>query len=201
MSGSAMRKAMSDFCRAKRRPARRRVAGSRAAASVATPSVTAPAMGGLRARVTLELGGGPGDRLVDGLDALRAARDHLGVDRLYVHLLRDVGRRGVAGHPGSLGRARRIVVHRAPGRADLFPHLEVTHALEGGDVVAAARVDDLLHVRALVQVSEQALRRALVLRELPRAEDERQEGCEAAFRSFRHLEGPALLGDLDVVAL
>src|SRR5207249_7782845 len=137
MSGSSIRTAIHDLWRAKRRRAtRRRVAGSRAAASVATPL----AMAGLGARVALELGGGPGDHFVDRLAALRAARDHLGVDRLHVHLLRDIRRRGEARHPHLLRVARRIVVHGALRRRDLFPYLEVAHALERRDVVAAARI-------------------------------------------------------------
>src|SRR2546426_1107559 len=197
MSGSAIRKAMVDLCRARRRPDLRR----RGTGILAAWTTLLLAMANLGARVPLELRGGPADGLVDRIAALRAARDHLRVDRLHVHLLRDVGRGWRARHPDHLVGARRVVVHRALRRLDLLPDLEVARALERGDVVAAARIDDLLDVRALQQVREQALRRRLVLGEFPYAPQERQERRVAALRPLRHLEGPQLLGDFQVVAL
>src|SRR5437870_3289433 len=115
MSGSAIRKAMVDLCRARRRPDLRR-RGTLSRAAWTTPL----AMARLGAHVALELRGGPADRLVDRIAALRAARDHLRVDRLHVHLLRDAGRSRRARHPGHLG-ARRVVIHRALRRLDLLP--------------------------------------------------------------------------------
>src|SRR5713226_7973094 len=131
--------------------------------------MTPLAMARLRAHVALEFRGGPADRLVDRIAALRAARDHLRVDRLHVHLLRDAGRSRRARHPGHLAGARRVVIHRALRRLDLLPDPEVAHALERGNVVAAACIDDLLDVRALQQMRKQALRRRLVLGKLPHA--------------------------------
>src|SRR5436853_6432263 len=171
MSGSAIRKAMVALCRARRRPDLRR----RGTGILAAWTTLLLAMANLGARVPLELRGGPADGLVDRIAALRAARDHLRVDRLHVHLLRDVGRGWRARHPDHLVGARRVVVHRALRRLDLLPDLEVAHALERGNVVAAARIDDLLDVGALQQVREQALRRRLVLGEFPYAPQERQE--------------------------
>src|SRR5436853_6206662 len=195
MSGSAIRKAMVDLCRARRRPDLRR-RGTLSRAAWTTPL----AMARLGAHVALELRGGPADRLVDRIAALRAARDHLRVDRLHVHLLRDAGRGRRARHPGHLG-ARRVVIYRALRRLDQLPDLEVAHALERGNVVAAARIDDPLDVLALQQVREQALRRRLVPGEFPYAPQERQERRVAALRPLRHLEGPQLLGDLQLAGL
>src|SRR5256886_1309673 len=158
MSGSATRKAMVDLCRARRRPDLRR-RGTLSRAALTTPL----AMARLGAHVALELRGGPADRLVDRIAALRAARDHLRVDRLHVHLLRDAGRSRRARHPGHLG-ARLAVIHRALRRLDLLPDLELAPALERGEVVSAARIDDPLDLLALPQVREQALPRPRVPR-------------------------------------
>src|SRR5207245_9793155 len=128
MSGSAIRKAMVDWCRARRRPAlRRRRTLSRAAWT------TPLAMARVGAHVALELRGGPADRLVDRIAALRAARDHLRVDRLHVHLLRDAGRSRRARHPGHLG-ARRVVMRRTLRRLDLRPDPAPAHATATGNV-------------------------------------------------------------------
>src|SRR3989442_6312611 len=124
MSGSAIRNAMVDLCRARRRPDLRR-RGTLSRAAWTTPL----AMARLGAHVALELRGGPADGLVDRIAALRAARDHLRVDRLHVHLLRDVGRSRRARHPYHLVGARRLVVYRALRRLDPLPDPEVPHGL------------------------------------------------------------------------
>src|SRR5437879_11038055 len=95
MSGSAIRKAMVDLCRARRRPDLRRC-GTLSRAAWTTPF----AMARLGAHVALELRGGPADRLVDPIAPLRAARDHLRVDRLHVHRLRDADRSPHPRQPG-----------------------------------------------------------------------------------------------------
>src|SRR5437867_8807337 len=122
MSGSAIRKAMVDLCRARRRPDLRR-RGTLSRAAWTTPL----AMARLGAHVALELRGSPADRLVDRIAALRAARDHLRVDRLHVHLLRDAGRSRRARHPGHLG-ARRAVLPRARPRRGPLPGLALAPA-------------------------------------------------------------------------
>src|SRR5438046_4687968 len=134
MSGSAIRKAMVDLCRARRRPDLRR-RGTLSPAAWTTPL----AMARLGAHVALELRGGPADRLVDRIAALRAARNHLRVDRLHVHLLRAAGRSRRARPPGHLGTPP-VVMHRGLRRLDLLPDLEGAQAVARGTVLAAARI-------------------------------------------------------------
>src|SRR3954470_15212283 len=83
MSGSVSRNAVVDLRRARRRRPPRRTA---TCARGRTAAIT-----GLRALVTLELGRGPAEHLVHRLAALRVLGDHLGHDRLRVHLLCDRG--------------------------------------------------------------------------------------------------------------
>ena len=98
-------------------------------------------------------------------------------------------------------RLQRVVEDGADRRAGGFPHLEVGHAGEGRDVVAAGLVGDRLGALALGDELEELLRRGLVAAERPDAGGEGQVGQEAAFRAGWHRNGPALLGHVDRVAL
>src|SRR5262249_24761718 len=97
----------------------------------------------------LELGGGPGDRLVYRAAGLCALPDHLRHDRLEVHLPGDRCWRGRAGDPRYLVLARWVVIERALRGSDLLPDLEVMHALERRDVVTETGVDERLDVLTL----------------------------------------------------
>src|ERR1051325_169922 len=128
ISGSVIMKAMVDLRRAKRRrPPCLRTATRSTGITAATgyERVSGPL-------IPLELRGGPVDGLGDRVAARGAAGDHLGHDGLRVHLLRDARGRRRARDPGGLVLARRIVIHGADRRLDLFPDLEVAHALERG---------------------------------------------------------------------
>src|ERR1700732_2435980 len=72
---------------------------------------------GLASAEAFELGGGPGDRLIDRLTAHGAFGDHLRPGRLRVDLVGDLGwRRAIGDHHLHIA-ARRIVVDRALRRA------------------------------------------------------------------------------------
>ena len=186
---------MVDLRRARRRRPPRR------AAICGTCWITAAIAVGPCARVAFQFGSGPAHHLGDRLPALRALGDHLGHDRLDVHLLRDAGGRRREGHPGHLVLARRVVIHGTFGRLDLLPDLEIPHALERRDVVTDARINQLLDVLALQEMREQALARRLVLGEAPQRPQEGQERRIAPLRALGHLDGVQLLADLGIVAL
>src|SRR5260221_3155706 len=143
----------------------------------------------------------PVEGLLDGLAALGAARDHLGVDRLGGGLVADLRRRGSEGDRHDLPMLGWIVVERALGRAFIFPGLEVEQLRERRQVVAAARRDQLLDRGTLRQIGEQALAGRLVAREIPQAPVVGQAGGVTALRSGGRVKGPALLGALQGVPL
>ena len=110
---------------------------------------------------------GPGHRLVDRFALLGAMRDHLGHRRLRVHL----GRRSwsAPAPPAIEGSRRRAAgnCRACPSAAPPRPGLEIAQLVEGRDVVAVARRDQLFDRGALRQIGQQAFRRRLVRREFP----------------------------------
>src|SRR2546425_3639778 len=144
---------------------------------------------------------GPFDHLVDRLVALANLANHDGVDRLIINLGGHLRPRGVSGDGRLLIAARGIVVDRADRRLDLLPGVEVVVALERRQVVADGSRHQLTRLLLLREELQQVLGRRLVLRERPDAVEERQLTDEPPRRAARHVVGPALLGDLRVVAL
>src|SRR5258706_12467812 len=94
-----------------------------------------------------------------------------------------------------------IVIQRPLRRAFFGPCLQGGQFFEGRQVIAAAGGNKLLNRSRLRQVDEQALRGLLVLGEVPRGPEERQERCEASLRSVWERMGPALFGYFRRVAL
>src|SRR5258706_15627344 len=93
-----------------------------------------------------------------------------------------------------------IVIQRPLRRAFFGPCLQGGQFFEGRQVIAAAGGNKLLNRSRLRQVDEQALRGLLVLGEVPRGPEERQERCEASLRPGWEARGPALFGYFRPVA-
>jgi len=131
---------------------------------------------------------------------LRNLGDHLHDRRLREHLRPDLERRRVTRNTGNYLAARRIIVERALGRLHLFPDFEILHPVEGRNVEADARRDQLFLAFTCRQVSQEALRRRNILGEVPDPPVIVAAIVEPAFGAFRRRERPALLGDFDIVA-
>ena len=93
------------------------------------------------------------------------------------------------------------MVEGAGRRPFLGPGLERREVGESRQVVTAARRHHLLGSRLLAEEDHQALRRRLILAEVPGPPEERQERPEPAGRTGREAVRPALLGHLRRVTL
>src|SRR5258706_15147384 len=94
-----------------------------------------------------------------------------------------------------------IVIQRPLRRAFFGPCLQGGQFFEGRQVIAAAGGNKLLNRSRLRQVDEQALRGLLVLGEVPRGPEERQERWEASLRADLEAMGPAVVCYLRPVPL
>src|SRR5215831_12043198 len=123
----------------------------------------------LTAHKALDLIRCPGNRTIDAFVLLRAARDHFRHRALRIHLRCNGGRGRRAGDRRNEVLARRVIVQRTLGQPLLGPGLEIAQLCESRQIVALARGDELLDLRALRQEGQQALRGRLVPREFPDA--------------------------------